>query len=70
MPSLPLIAASTKERLLAKIDQLLLPSNTLDQLIDELGGTDFVADLTARQGRVVKKNGLVIIKYFFFSNHY
>ena len=70
VPSLPLSAASTKERLSAKIDQLLLPSNTLDQLIDELGGTDFVADLTARQGRVVKKNGLVIIKYFFFSNHY
>lgn len=56
------MAATIKDRLLAQIEQLgaNLPPNTLDQLIDELGGPENVAEMTGRKGRVVQNdNGQV-----------
>lgn len=37
-------------RLLAQIDDLQLPTNPLDTLIDELGGPDAVAEMTGARG--------------------
>lgn len=49
-------ACEMKETLLRKIEKLgdKLPPNTLDQLIDELGGPENVAEMTGRKGRVVQ----------------
>lgn len=51
-------ACQMKDELLAKIDKLgeQLPANTLDQLIDELGGPENVAEMTGRKGRVVQSD--------------
>ncbi|EFJ50138.1 hypothetical protein VOLCADRAFT_58526, partial [Volvox carteri f. nagariensis] len=48
------VCVSMREELLTAIDQLALPANFLDEIIDQLGGPGQVAEMTGRKGRVVR----------------
>ena len=50
-----------KADLLGKINQLILPSDFLDTLISELGGSDEVAEMTGRQVRLEKEGNHYVL---------
>ena len=58
-------ACQMKAEMLQKIEALgrILPPNTLDQLIDELGGPENVAEMTGRKGRVVQDQTSGDVRY-------
>ena len=43
-----------RDELIRRVDSLNLPANSIDTLIDELGGVEKVAELTGRGGRMVR----------------
>ncbi|KAM6466151.1 protein strawberry notch homolog 2 isoform 1-T2 [Liasis olivaceus] len=56
---------SMKQELLSKVRALgkELPLNTLDELIDHFGGPEYVAEMTGRKGRVVRRpDGSVVFE--------
>merc|ERR1719225_1486734 len=58
-------ACQMKAEILAKVEALgrILPPNTLDQLIDELGGPENVSEMTGRKGRVVQDQTSGDVRY-------
>lgn len=48
------VSSALKTALLLRIDELDLPPNFLDELIDKLGGVDAVAEMTGRRGRIAR----------------
>uniref|UniRef100_A0A915DG43 Strawberry notch n=1 Tax=Ditylenchus dipsaci TaxID=166011 RepID=A0A915DG43_9BILA len=54
-----------KTDLLAAIERLgkILPANTLDQLINHLGGPTYVAEMTGRRGRVITREDTGEVQY-------
>ena len=58
-------ACQMRQEILEKVNKLgaKLPANTLDQLIDELGGPDGVSEMTGRKGRVVQDERSGEVRY-------
>ena len=58
-------ACQMKAEILQKVEALgrILPPNTLDQLIDELGGPENVSEMTGRKGRVVQDQTSGDVRY-------
>ena len=58
-------ACQMRAEILEKVNKLgsKLPPNTLDQLIDELGGPDCVSEMTGRKGRVVQDDKSGEVRY-------
>ena len=59
---------AVKSDLLARLEELMLPNNPLDEIIDRLGGVSKVAELSGRGGRMVKvsqrcENGIPLYRY-------
>ncbi|KAL8581237.1 hypothetical protein ACOMHN_038337 [Nucella lapillus] len=49
-------ALMIKKELMTRVEALSLPHNTLDSLVDKLGGPSEVAEMTGRKGRVVQND--------------
>jgi len=45
-----------RNHLLEKLDEINLPPNPLDELIDKLGGKDCVAEMTGRKSRIIRES--------------
>ena len=58
-------ACQMRAEILEKVNKIgsKLPPNTLDQLIDELGGPDCVSEMTGRKGRVVQDDKSGEVRY-------
>ena len=58
-------ACQMRESILKKVDDLgaTLPANTLDELIDKLGGPERVSEMTGRKGRVVQDDNSGEVRY-------
>ena len=58
-------ACQMRQEILQKVEKLgsKLPANTLDQLIDELGGPHCVSEMTGRKGRVVQDETSGEVRY-------
>ncbi|XP_064614960.1 uncharacterized protein LOC135479136 [Liolophura sinensis] len=50
-------SVTAKDMLVNFAKQIELPNSPLDQIIDELGGPDIVAEMTGRRGRMVRRHG-------------
>ena len=59
------VPIKNKGEYIGKVDKIgsKLPANTLDQLIDELGGPECVSEMTGRKGRVVQDDKSGEVRY-------